>query len=278
MRIGLAAALVLCACHLHIYDPVDELEYREYPDTRAAIRGILAGAARPRVYAVGEYHPTRTTVARQSPLARFTEEIIQLLEPRAQHLVIEAWLDGACRGASGETVGKQVASAIGRPAGTADQIAQMIEASRRQNLVTHALPMTCIEQGAMLDPRGRVDFLRLLETITDKLREAARGLVEQGRDVIVYGGALHNDLYPRYAFESLTYARDLAGDLGGGVLELDLVVPEIVAPMAMVRGEPWFPLLGLASPDRVVVWERGRDSYVVLLPALSEDVGRVARP
>ena len=96
--------------------------------------------------------------------------------------------------------------------------------------------------------------------------------------MIVYGGALHNDLYPRWPLEELSYARDLARDLGGGVLELDLVVPEIVAPMAMVRGEPWFPLLGLASPDRVVVWERGPDSYVVMLPAQSEDVGRVARP
>jgi hypothetical protein len=175
-------------------------------------------------------------------------------------------------------VSKQVATAIGRPAGTVDQIAQLVQASRKANLVTHALPMTCIEQGAMLDPRGRVDFLRLLETITDKLFEAAKGLADQGRDVIVYGGAVHNDLYPRYAFESLTYARALARDLGGGVLELDLVVPEIVAPMAMVRAEPWFPLLGLASPSRVVVWERGKGSYVVMLPSQSTEVGQVARP
>jgi hypothetical protein len=270
--------LCACACHLHLYDPVDDIEYSEYADTATAVRAILAEAGAPRVYAVGEYHPTRTAAARESPLARFTDEIIQLLEPRAQHLVIEAWLDGTCRGSAGETVGKQVATAIGRPAGTADQIAQLVAAGQKGNLVTHALPMTCIEQGAMLDPYGRVDFLRLLETITDKLREAAKGLVDQGRDVIVYGGALHNDLYPRYAFESLTYARDLARELGGGVLELDLVVPEIVAPMAMVRGEPWFPLLGLASPERVIVWERGKDSYVVMLPAQSEDAGLVARP
>ncbi|HWU91542.1 MAG TPA: hypothetical protein VN253_29945 [Kofleriaceae bacterium] len=68
MRAWLVAALVLCACHLHLYDPVEEIEHREYPDTAAAIRGILAEVAPPRVYAVGEYHPTRGAVVRESAL------------------------------------------------------------------------------------------------------------------------------------------------------------------------------------------------------------------
>src|SRR5262245_48550800 len=125
MRIWLAAALVLCACHLHLYEPLDELEYREYPDTETAIRAILDGAPPPKVYAVGEYHPTRNAVVRRSPLARFTDEIIHLLEPRAQHLVVEAWLDDSCRGDAAET-GRQVASAIGRPASTVGEIEQLL--------------------------------------------------------------------------------------------------------------------------------------------------------
>jgi len=55
-------------------------------------------------------------------------------------------------------------------------------------------------------------------------------------------------------------------------------VPEIVAPMRMVRWEPWFPLLGLASPSRVIVWQRAPDSYVVILPAQTEAVAAVAKP
>ena len=46
--------------------------------------------------------------------------------------------------------------------------------------------------------------------------------------------------------------------------------------MPMVRDEPWFPLLGRASPDRVIVWNRGPGSYVVILPAQS-DAGRDGR-
>jgi hypothetical protein len=282
MRIGLAAALLVCACRFHLYDPLDELEYREYPDTAAAVRAILEPRAAIRVYAIGEYHPSRNAAVRRSPLARFADEIIELLEPRARHLVIEAWIDSGCGGASeAQRVAAQIASAIDRPPSTASDLAHLVDAGRRRNLVTHALPMTCIEQGAMLDALGRVDFLLLLETITVKLYEAARRLVREGEGVIVYGGALHNDLYPRYLFDELTYAPGLARELGGGVLEIDLVVPEvfeIVAPLAMVRREPWFPLLGLASPRRAVVWERGPDSYVVMLPAQAEGVGRAARP
>jgi hypothetical protein len=62
------------------------------------------------------------------------------------------------------------------------------------------------------------------------------------------------------------------------VLEIDLVVPEIVAPLPMVRDEPWFPLLARASPERTIVWKRGPSSYVLILPARSEAVAKVAQP
>ena len=145
------------------------------------------------------------------------------------------------------------------------------------HLQTHTLPMTCIEYDAVIDASGHVDFLLLLELITDNLAETTRSLLAKDRAVIVYGGALHNDLYPRWPLDSLSYAKPLAAELGGRVLEIDLVVPEIVAQMEMIRGEPWFPLLGRASPSRVLVWQRGPSSYVVILPAQSEEVAKVAK-
>ena len=122
--------------------------------------------------------------------------------------------------------------------------------------------------------------MRLLELITDKLGDTTRALLAQDpeRAVIVYGGALHNDLYPRWPLGELSYAAPLAAELGGHVLELDLVVPEVVAPMANVRLEPWFPLLARAAPDRVVVWQRGAGSYVVILPAQTIGAGAFAAP
>jgi hypothetical protein len=275
MRLAVTLLAVLAACN--VYDPIDEIPHSVHPDTASAMREIIGNTPGTRVYAVGEYHPTRDSVAQHSPLARFTSEIIELLEPRAKHIVVEAWLDATCGSRDG--VAAQVQRATGRRAAQPSDVTALVEGAESLHIQAHSLPMTCIEQSAMLDVRGRVDFLRLLETITEKLHDVTRQLVFDGETVIVYGGALHNDLYPRWPLEDLSYAHGLRAELGGvGVLELDLVVPEIIANMSGVRQEPWFPLIGLASPDRVTVWERGPDSYVVILPALSEAVAEIARP
>ena len=276
MRTGLVVLLV-AACRT--FDPVAEVphDHRELPDTASAIALILAENPAPRVYAIDEYHQTRDAIATTSPLARFTREIIALLEPHAHHLVVEAWLDASCD--ASRQLQHDVAAATGRPAATELEMMRLVRTGRRLGLETHGLPMTCIEHDAVIDGLGRVDFLLLLELVTDKLAETTRRLLaaDPNRAVIVYGGALHNDLYPRWPLERLSYARALAEQSPGSVLEIDLVVPELVAPMMMVRGEPWFPLLARASPSRVLVWQRGPGSYVVILPAQSEAVARVAK-
>ena len=275
---GLAAAawcVLVCACHT-VYDPCDDIEYREFSDTASAMTAILDDAGPAKVYAVGEYHPTRATAGARTPLSRFTHEIMDLLVPRSRHLVVETWLDQDCDTA-GRQVRKEVQDATGRPPSSRADIEALVMRSRRDKLETHGLPMTCIEHGALLDPTGRVDFLRLLELVTEKLGETARALVSD-RAVIVYGGALHNDLYPRWPLADLSYAQGLQKDLGGGVIEIDLVVPEVVAPMPMVRIEDWFPLLGRSAPDRVIVWERGPSSYVIILPAKDLLTANVAKP
>jgi hypothetical protein len=270
---GTIAVVLVTACHA--YDPIRELDHREFPDTASAVRAILDGDRRAaRVYAVGEYHATRDAIAKRSPLARFTREIIELLEPRARHMVVEAWLDESC---ASPKVHAQVSAGDDHGSSTQTDLDNLVAANERLQIATHGLPMTCIEHRAMFDPVGRVDFLRLLEMVTEKLFEATRALVEDGRDVIVYGGALHNDLYPHWPLEELSYAVPLT-KLGIEVLEIDLVVPEVVAPMEAIRNEPWFPLLGRASPERVTVWERGPNSYVIVLPAQSEAVASVALP
>jgi len=131
------------------------------------------------------------------------------------------------------------------------------------------LPMTCLEREAMFDATHRLDVLLLLEVITMKLEESTERVLasDPAAAVVVYGGALHNDLYPRWPLDALSYAAPLALAHGpGSVLELDLVTPAIAARLPLARAEPWFPLLTRASPDRAIVWQRGPSSYVVILP------------
>ena len=271
MRIAILVVLVGC----HAFDPIREVphQHREAATTADAIALILAENPEPLVYAIGEYHQTRNAIASTSPLTRFTREIIGLLEPRADHLVVEAWLDASCWGNTRD----QVIAGTQRGEATQMEVMRLMQRGTRLHLKTHTLPMTCIEYDAVIDASGHVDFLLLLELITGKLADTTRNLLARDRAVIVYGGALHNDLYPRWPLDTLSYAKPLSQELGGKVLEIDLVVPEVVAAMDMIRSEPWFPLLGRASPDRVMVWQRGPGSYVVILPAQSEEVAKVAK-
>lgn len=270
-----AAAFLVVMCACHAFDPIREVphSHRETVSTADAIALILAENPEPLVYAIGEYHQTRNAIAATSPLARFTREIIGLLEPRADHLVVEAWLDASCWGKTRE----QVVAATQRSEATQMEVMRLMQRGQRLHLQTHTLPLTCIEYDSVIDASGHLDILLLLEMITDKLAETTRRLLAKDRAVIVYGGALHNDLYPRWPLESLSYAKSMSEQLGGKVLEIDLVVPEVVAGMPMIRSEPWFPLLGRASPSRVLIWQRGPASYVVILPAQSEDVAKVAK-
>ncbi len=276
LPVALLAATLCSACQFHLYDPVEEISFHEYTDTKSAVDAVLADAGPAKVYAVGEYHATRGVKVDTSPLVRFTSDVLDLMIPHSRHLVIETWIDDGCK--PSQQVKKDVQAETGRPPSTSTDIDALVMKSAQKKLVTHGLAMTCIEHGSLLDAMGRVDFLRLLELVTEKLGDTARGLVDDGRAVIVYGGALHNDLYPRWQLETLSYADKLNKDLGGGVVEIDLVVPEIIAPMSMVRSEPWFPLIGRAAPNRVMVWKRGPTSFVVILPAQSDEVAKIARP
>ena len=277
MRIGLALALgtvSLAACHYHRFDPVADIEFQAYPDAKTAMAAVIAEAGPAKVYAVGEYHSTRLAKTARAPVVWFGQ-LLDLLRSRSRHLVLEAWLDDGC--ASKAALEAQVAQTTGRSGPSRDLDALMMK-SANQRIVPHGLAMSCIEQGALFDGRGGLDVVRLLELITTKLEATTLPLVANDRAVIVYGGALHNDLYPRWQLDSLSYAVPLQEALGGGVVEIDLVVPEIIAPMAMVRGEAWFPLIGQSAPDRALVWKRGPHSFVVILPSQSREVARIAKP
>ena len=198
-HLAILAALAACGT----YDPIDEIPHREFPDTGSAMRAILAEAGDVQVYAVGEYHATGQLTTR-SPLRQFTDDILTRLTPWADDLVVEAWFDPSC--AANDPVRVQIQAVTHRPPIAGD----LHQLSMTTKMPMHGLPMTCIEHSSMLDPKGRVDFFRLLSLITDKLRETTLQLVRRGHSVIVYGGALHNDLYPRWMLDELSYAVALA--------------------------------------------------------------------
>ena len=60
--------------------------------------------------------------------------------------------------------------------------------------------------------------------------------------VVVYGGALHNDLYPDPVLARFSYGVAAFRATGGRYRELDLYVPEYLERNSAMQKEPWVPI------------------------------------
>lgn len=236
--------------------------YRVLPSVVAALDVVLAG--NPRVLGVGELHATTDGPAVQSTLARFTRDVLPALAPRTTDLVIETWrLDGRC-GAQEAEVAEKVETETRRPPETKSELVLLVEAAVAAGVRPHDLALTCAEYAAVQDPAGEVVYGELLRILGAKLGEyATRGMETPDATVVLYGGAVHNDAYPREDLAAYGYGAASRAKGGAAYVELDLYAPELVTGALL---EPaWAPLLAAAGPDRVVLIERGEGSWVLLL-------------
>jgi hypothetical protein len=86
---------------------------------------------------------------------------------------------------------------------------------------------------------------------------------------VVYGGALHNDLFPIAELAPFTFGRAVRQRTAGHYLEIDLYVPEYIAKDAKIRTQPWFAdyaRLSKRAKGQPVLVERAPDSFIVIFP------------
>lgn len=236
--------------------------HRTLPDVGAALDVVLAG--NPRVLGVGELHATTDGPAVESTLARFTRDVFPRLAPHTTDLVIETWrLDGRC-GAQEAEVAEKVETETQRPPETKSELVLLVEAAAAAGVRPHDLALSCDEYAKLQGPGGEVVYGELLRLLGGKLGEfATKGLETPDATVVLYGGAVHNDVYPREALAPYGYGAAARAKGRAAYVELDLYAPELVQG-ALV--EPaWAPLLASAGPDHVVLIERGEGSWVLLL-------------
>jgi hypothetical protein len=261
---------------------------------KEAIAGVLAPPAAPDdlpvVLGVGELHQTADTAGIPSSLARFTRDIWPLLAgegsarapARVSDLIVETWVTGgACGKAEAATV-EDVGRATERPAATENEIVALLARARASGARPHILTVSCDEY-ELLAPRAAagaggarrpVDFERMLALIRRKLEAkvnqvlAARPAGDAAKLVVVYGGALHNDLHPDPALATFSYGVPAFRATLGRYRELDLYVPEYLERNPAMRGEPWFPLWQRAArPGQIVVIHRSPASSILVFPS-----------
>src|SRR5262249_28657690 len=140
----------------------------------------------------------------------------------------------------------QVEKQIERPQKTEDEIVALVEKARASGVPPRILKLSCKEYEAIYPPSGEGDAVALLGTVTRQLEKQIDGALAEKKPgaVLVYGGALHNDLAPRAELAQFSFG-PLYHDGHDGhkrlrYAEVDLYVPEIVAKDPSVVAEPWF--------------------------------------
>jgi hypothetical protein len=237
---------------------------------------VSAAAGAPLVLGVGELHQTADTAGIASSLSRFTRQIWPLLAARVSDLIVETWVtDGACGKAEAATVG-DVARTTERPAATENEIVALLTRAKASGARAHILKVSCAEY-RLLAPaaaggeRRPVDFEHMLALVEHKLEGtltevlATRPAGDAGKLIVVYGGALHNDLHPDPVLARFSYGLRAFHATAGRYRELDLYVPAYLERNPAMRGEPWFALWQrAAAPGRPVLIRRSPDSFIVV--------------
>jgi hypothetical protein len=228
---GTVAAAVAVAAAPGTAARPDSMTVTVHATAAEAVRAALAG---PPVVMVGfgEIHQTVGTAGIPSALRRFSEQILPVLAPEVSHLIVETWVATGRCGEVERAVTADIEKTTERPAATENEIETVLRRAASAGVVPRILSIGCAEYQAMR-PAGRpVDYDRTLRVTARALETAAlRALPERRRPLIaVYGGALHNDVHPNPFLAAYSYVPALMTATLGQYVEIDLVVPEYVAP------------------------------------------------
>ena len=267
--VGFWAALVALA-HPPWFPPPGTPPVAEaFPSAAAAVTTFLGDATG--VVAFGELHQTAQNAGPRSTLAWFTDEILPAIAPRAGHLIVETWVSNGSCGEPEKHVTAEVARTTERPAETENEIVRLLRRAKELGIAPHVLDVGCREYQSLVAAGGGVDYDRLL-TITGqhlgRAIEQALALPRPGDRplVIVYGGALHNDLRPEPALARYSFGPAIDALTNGAYREIDLYLPELVRTLPTLRREPWFRVWQAARGARGVVMIRRAPRSAIVLP------------
>ncbi len=243
--------------------------HTNYPDVASAVKVVLGD--RPRVLGIGEIHERTDRAAASVPtLVRFARELLPAIASQTSDLVIETWtLEPGCQ--TGVADSRKIEATMKRPAATTNHISSLFGITKANSIKAHVMRLTCADLKAAT--AGGVDPVALLGLVTRELGRISASAVRyrdehgEARPIIaVYGGALHNDLYPPRSTREWSYALPVDEATGGRFVELDLYRPEQVEGVELYQREPWYPLVAEAGPDHVVLIERAPHAWLLLLP------------
>jgi hypothetical protein len=248
-----------------------------FDSPRAAFERALALAGDPLVLGVGEVHAPRGATA-SSAARRFATEMLPALEGRASDLLLELMMPPAgCTDAVAQARKSQEPVTSRHAETDQDDYLAMGQAARALGIVPDMLRPTCADMDA-IEHAGEDAIDVSLATIARLSGAQAARLADRdarvdedrGKIVVVYGGALHNDLSPApdTAAARWSYAPALDLHVGGRFASIDLFVPEFIGMDAGAQAflSFWPSYDPQRMGDRTALFRTGPRSFALVFP------------
>jgi hypothetical protein len=246
---------------------------RLYDTPAAAFATVLAH--KPLVLGLGEAHAQKAVPGVRSSAARFTTELLPTLKDSASDLVIELMVPpSGCEQKTKAAVQRKVDKITEKQADTnQNEYLVMGDEAKRLGIQPHLIHPTCADFRALNAP-GADPADAALRLVGRLMHESAEKLLARNEKagvekmVVLYGGAIHNDVDPIEAARPYSFGPPLVTLTKGRYVELDLFVPELVHDSGMWLRFPWYAHFDKkAHPDKVTMFTMAPSSFAVLLPA-----------
>ncbi|MBX3189825.1 MAG: hypothetical protein KF819_22560 [Labilithrix sp.] len=244
-----------------------------FASTEDAFRWVLAHD--PAILAIGEAHAQKGTESIASATKRFTDAMVPLLEGRASDLLLEAWApDPRCKREVKQVASAQAPVKQAQAESNPNEYVAMGTRAKAVGVQPHLLRPTCDDFADLADAGADVitASLALIKRLTQaqatqlhRRNESAKN----GKLVVTYGGAMHNDLAPSDKLRAYSFGPELSDATSGRYVELDLIVPEYVKKNETWEKLPWFAAwqADTGPRDKPTLYTVGERSFVLLFPA-----------
>lgn len=245
---------------------------RLFAQPAEALAAVLE--SQPLVLGIGEAHALKGTEGIESTTSRFTRQLLPALAPKSSDIVIELMEpDPKCLKTTEKVREEQKQVTKDQSSSNQNEFVALGTRAKELGLQPHILYPNC-EQYDRIVQAGQDSVLVMLETIALLTEQKAKAILarnhkaKQDRLVLLYGGAVHNDIAPRPGRETWSYAKSLSEFTKGKYVELDLIVREYIKDTPVWQQLPWYPHFDKrAHANQVVLFNPTPGSYVMIFPA-----------
>jgi hypothetical protein len=260
------------------------LDCHRYDTPLMAFRAVLA--RKPLVLGLGEAHGQKDAGGVPTSARRFTEEMLPELRGQASDLVIELMVPpSGCEKKTKVAVQKKLEKVTEHQAETnQNEYVTMGKAAEKLGIVPHLLFPTCADLEAV-NAAGADSVDAALRLVGRLMRETAVKILARNERisveklVVLYGGALHNDVDPAPEARPYGFGPQLAAATKGRYVELDVFVPELVRDTGLWTRFAWYPHFDRkAHPESATLFTLAPASFTLILPASKAPAAEAAPP